>query len=248
MKKLSFLLLFSIMLSACGSANAVPNQSGEDVEKQKLHQKEETATIIDWVDFVQFEGTHYVSADSAVLAEKNSIGKEIGVVAFQMADNINDPYYKVKNGDAAFWKEGTALFGVKEMPDFLAIADESKVNGYRLYLAEPKGEEFPHHFKDVKLESVDLIEIYTTANEPELLNRIEGEKLDTFKELLKQGAEPPAGGRAYSQEDPEIYQMILYTGEPFAHAFHIYNEGGQWLWYPWDEELLSGEIEHFMIP
>jgi hypothetical protein len=246
MKKLSFLMSICIVLTACGSADAVPNQNGDEVEKQKLHQKEEMATVIDWVDFIQFEGRHYVSADSAVIPEKSGIGEKAGAVEFKVADNIDDPYYKIKNGDAAFWKKGTALFRIKGMPDFLAVEDKSEVNGYRLYLAQQNEEEFPHHFKDVDLDSVKLIEIYTAHNEPELLNRLEGGELEAFKALLLQGYEP--GVRNAGRSDPKIYQMILYTDDPFAHAFHIYNEGGQWLWYPWDEQFLPDGIGAFVEP
>ena len=248
MKRLFVFTLLCALLAACQRADALPNQDAEEVEKQKLHQAEEMATIIDWVDFIQFEGKHYVSAESAIISEKSGIGEKAGEVSFKVADNIDDPYYKIQNGDAAFWEKGTSLFKVKELPDFLAVADDSKVNGYRLYLAEQPEEEFPHHFKDVNLDSVNLIEIYTAQNKPELRNRLGEEELERFKELLLQAYEPSPEGRNAGQYDPEIYQMILYTDEPFAHAFYVYNEGGQWLWHPWDEQFLPLEIEPFMEP
>lgn len=248
MKKLSVLVFLCLLLAACQSARTAGSQLEEEVEKQKLHQPEEVATVIDWVDFIQFEGKHYVAAESAVLAEGSGIGEKIGAVEFKVADNVDNPYYQIKNGDAAFWEKGTALFRVKELPGVLAVADRSEVNGYRLYLAEGAEEEFPHHFKDIDLEKVGLVEIYTAVNKPELLNRIGGKELQAFKALLLEGIEPPASGGNSGPYDPDIYQMIFYSGEPFAHAFHIYNEGGQWLWYPWDEQHLPEEIGPFVKP
>ncbi|WKA50848.1 hypothetical protein QWY22_18435 [Planococcus liqunii] len=203
-------------------------------------------TVIDWVDFIQFDGKHYTAADTAVLSEKNGVGRKLGEVSFKVADNINNPSYQVKNGDAAFWEKGTALYEVKKLADFLAVKDEQEVNGYRLYLAEEEEEDFPHHFKDVELDRVKAIEFYTGEQTPELLNRITKGELEKFKELLTKDVEPKAQNA--NRPDPELYRMILYTDEPFAHAFYLYNENGQWLWYPWDEELLPDAVGKFVQP
>lgn len=246
MKKLAVLVMANLALTACQKDVPASNAEAEEIEKQKLQPSEEMATIIDWVDFIQFEGKHYVAVDMAVLSEKDRIGRKAGEVDFKVADNINSTNYKVKNGDAAFWEKGTALYGVKKLPDFLAVKDEQEVNGYRLYLADGKEEDFPHHFKDVDLAEVKSIEFYTGKQDPELLNRITKGELGEFKELLAEQVAPAA--QDANRPDPELYQMILYTGAPFAHAFYLYNENGKWLWYPWDEEVLPDEIGKFIIP
>jgi hypothetical protein len=81
------------------------------------------------------------------------------------------------------------------------------------------------------------------------LNRLQEDgDLNKFKALLTQDEVPPASSKNTSQRDPDIYRMILYTNAPFAHAFYLYNENGQWLWYPWDEQLLPKEMGKFIRP
>ncbi|ETP67172.1 hypothetical protein G159_18685 [Planococcus glaciei CHR43] len=246
MKRLVILMVAAMTLAACQKEVPAANAEVDETEKQKLQAEEEGATVIDWVDFVQFEGKHYTAVDTAVLSEKNGFGRKVGEVGFKVADNINSTNYQVKNGDAAFWEKGTALYEVKKMPDFLAVKDEQEVNGYRLYLAEEAEEDFPHHFKDVELDRVKAVEFYTGEQNPELLNRITKRELEQFKELLAEDVVPKAQNA--NRPDPELYRMILYTDEPFAHAFYLYNENGQWLWYPWDEEFLPDAVEKFVQP
>lgn len=246
MKRLVVLMMAALALTACQRDVPASNAEAEEIEKQKLQPAEEGATVIDWVDFIQFEGKHYTAVSTAIVSDKNGIGKKAGEVDFKVADNINSTNYKVKNGDAAFWEKGTALYEVKKLADFLAVKDEQEVNGYRLYLAEEAEEDFPHHFKEVVLDRVKAVEFYTGEQTPELLNRITKGELEEFKELLTEDVEPKA--QSANRPDPELYRMIFYTDEPFAHAFHLYNEDGQWLWYPWDEEFLSNDIEKFVQP
>ncbi|MGK7377047.1 hypothetical protein ACSFXN_04345 [Planococcus sp. 1R117A] len=225
MKRLVILALVCLSLAACQSH-----------------------TVIDWVDFIQFEGKHYTSVDSAVIKEESGIGKKAGEVNFKVADNISNPNYQVKNGDAAFWEKDTGLFEVIGFPELLAVADEHEVNGYRLYVEEQAGKDFPHHFKDVELEQVKSIEIYTGENVPELLNRItDAGELEEFKRLLTEAYIPPPEGKA-EQQDPDIYQMVLYTDAKLAHSFYLYKENGQWLWYPWEQQFLPDEIGKLIKP
>jgi hypothetical protein len=248
MKKFVILLIAGLALAACQSGVPVNDQPGEEIEKQKFQQADAAAAVIDWVDFIQFDGKHYVAADFAVISDKRKIGGKVGEVEFKVADNINSTNYKVKNGDAAFWEQGTELFKVKDMPDFLAVPDNLEVNGYRLYLAEQGEPDFPHHFKDVNLEKVKAIEIYSGEQEPQLLNRLTQKEKEEFKAMLMQDSAPEVSQRETNPQDPEIYQMIFYTDAPFAHAFYLYKEGGQWLWYPWDKKFLPEAIENYINP
>lgn len=244
MKRLVILMMAAMALAACQKDVPTATAEVDETEKQKLQPAEEGATVIDWVDFVQFEGNHYTAVDTSVLSEKNGVGRKVGEVGFKVADNSTN--YQVKNGDAAFWEKGTALYEVKKMPDFLAVKDEQEVNGYRLYLVEEAEGNFPRHFKDVELDRVKAVEFYTGEQTPELLNRITKGEMEEFKELLTRDVEPQA--RDANRPDPELYRMILYTDEPFAHAFYLYSENGQWLWYPWDEEFLPDAFEKFVQP
>ena len=258
MKKIAILLLLMGILAACNTAAPPENSSGEenilDIAKTGLEGQEPMETIIDWVDFIQWNGKHYVSLDSAVLADPDNIGEKAGEVQFNVAANINSSSYQVKNGDAAFWDSGTELFHVKDTLDLLAVKDLSEVNGYRLYLSDSASDSYPHHFKDLELGAVNKIEIYDTLlydekSSPELLNEVNDERqVREFISFLTGEHSPQDAVLEKNPGDPDMYAAVLYSDEELARKFYIYFEGGQWLWYPWDREFLPGEIELFIQP
>jgi len=70
----------------------------------------ESQVAIDWVDFVQLDGIHYLRNDYTI--DANSLGSRIGEVKFKVSDNVNDPNYKTKDGDACLHRERYSyLFG-----------------------------------------------------------------------------------------------------------------------------------------
>jgi hypothetical protein len=70
--------------------------------------------MIDWVDFIKINGTQYQVINSAIITDSSYIGKKVGEVAFKVADNVSNPKYQFKNGDAAFWEPGTEIFGIRD--------------------------------------------------------------------------------------------------------------------------------------
>ena len=138
------------------------------------------------------------------------------------------------------------------MPDFLAVKDPSEIKGYRLYLTDPSSDAYPHHFKDLELDAVNKIEIYDPFlydhnSRPELLNTIDDEqRVNEFISILTGEHSPQDPVLERNPPDPEIYAAVLYSDEKMARKFHIYREGKQWLWYPWDREFLPNNIESFI--
>lgn len=99
MKKLIVLIAF--LLTACSKP---PSFSHTD-------------TVIEWVDFIQINDHEYVSTHSGVIADLTYIGEGVGEVKFEVNEHVTNPNYQVKNGDAAYWAEGTKIFTVKDMQD-----------------------------------------------------------------------------------------------------------------------------------
>lgn len=256
MKKTILLILMVLFLAACGAEES-PAASLEEMQEDAVNakpqiQEEGPALTIDWVDFIQWEGNHYLASDSAVLADPEKISGKAGEVAFNVSDNINSTSYKVKNGDAAFWEPGTELYHIDGLPDFLAVKDPSEISGYRLYVDDAQSEKYPQHFKDLKLEGITKIEIYDpffdeNASSPKLLNTLEDEEnVQGFLKMLTGEHAPQDPELITNPPDPEIYAAILHNGEDLARKFHIYKEGKQWLWYPWDREFLPEEMGSYI--
>ena len=131
MKAKILLILVSIMLSlvACSSDNNSSPSNDEGESKSGIIE-------IDWVDFVVLNDINYHRAymDNYKL-QKDKVGKVIGKVEFTVANNIYDPKYKVKNGDAAFLEKGTNIYKLKDYSTNFRVAVYSN-NEWILYEAD----------------------------------------------------------------------------------------------------------------
>lgn len=233
MKKVVLWAGICLVLAACNTYPEPSTQGGNE-ENQGVE------VAIDWVDFVHWEGKQYQGAHGAVLADPEFLGEKVGEVEFKVAENVSDPAYQTKNGDAAFWEKGTAIYGVKNTTDVIAIPDAHEVNSYSLYFFGDAKEKFSRNFKDLHLEEVDKVEFHQGYNTPELLSTLtEKERLDRLFGLLKDGHIDDT----YSGGDAEVYPMIFYTGEPVAYNFPLFFDEKAWFWHPQDTEFISNEIE-----
>jgi hypothetical protein len=90
---------------------------------------------IDWVNFIQVGSTQYVAgADSTAQLKESDLGPVYAKVKFKVKDNVCDPSYRLKDGDAAFLAPGTPIYRVNgQSPDEQLAA---RFNGsILLYLA-----------------------------------------------------------------------------------------------------------------
>jgi hypothetical protein len=80
-------------------------------------------TIIDYVDFVQFDGRQYLAtfAHPEHVATRQ-LGSRIGTVQCRLDGSGAPPTYKPQSGDAAFLAPGTPLFAVQGWPVRCRIA------------------------------------------------------------------------------------------------------------------------------
>src|SRR3954467_12899179 len=89
--------------------------------------------VIDWVDFVKWNGVEYDGIFNGVLADESFLDKKIGEVKFRVADHVSDPEYKTKDGDAAFHEKGTPIYSIKGEPNIIAVKSSDAIKGYSVY-------------------------------------------------------------------------------------------------------------------
>lgn len=207
-----------------------------------------TETIIDWVDFIKWDDKSYEVIYEGVLADESYIGEVKGTVKFKVADNVTNPNYKTKNGDAAFHEKGTEFFAVKDHPDLLAVKDKEEIGGYRLYYARDEGAP-KWHFKDVPRELVKRIEFYSlyTAEGNKQLSAWENpEDLDAILQLLATSKEQPDFSPNTTEKDPDYYNILLYAEGPIAYRYNIQFDGETYYWFPWDTHILPASIKQYI--
>lgn len=232
MKKWSMLIFILILLVLTGCR---PSAFGGHV-------------VIDWVDFVQIDGKHYYGIHSGVLADESFIGEKIGTVKFKVADNVKNPSYKIKDGDAAFHEKGTEIFQIKDYPYLIAVKDAHSLNGYSVYFSSDDIE-YQWHFNDMPLEKVERIEIY--QNDPpagkKLISKLtKSEEINDFLQLLVDSEENPNFQPYSGSTDPIFYEMFFYTDDPIAYKYYMQFDGETYFWNPWDTSILSDEIQIFI--
>ncbi len=67
---------------------------------------------IDWVDFINHKNVTYLATKFTTSDRK--IESEIGKTLFNVSENVHDPEYKTKEGDAAFLPVGTPIYKLKD--------------------------------------------------------------------------------------------------------------------------------------
>lgn len=226
MKKWSFLVLFLLLLTGCRSTPF------------------DGHTIIDWVDFIKWDGKEYNGIYSGALADEKFLGEKLGEVKFRVSDNVTNPSYKIKNGDAAFHEKGSEIFAIKGFPDLIAVRSDGAINGYRVYFSRDDGD-YRWHFKDMPIEKVNGIELYqmqTDAGEKKIAELNNPDEVSRFLQLLKDSKENPNFQPNTEKGDPDYYEIVLYTDGPIAYKYNLQYDGHTYYWNPWDTNILADEI------
>jgi len=93
---------------------------------------------ISWVDFIQFNDKTYYSGVSSnkMKLTKEDLDKELYKVKFNVADNVHDPEYKTKNGDAAFLPVNTEIYSIKDYSSDFCLAAYGRNRELVLYVAD----------------------------------------------------------------------------------------------------------------
>jgi hypothetical protein len=93
--------------------------------------------IIDWVDFVQWNGVTYVAATGPASAATSdpAIGAQLATTTRKLADNETDPAHKLQDGEAAFLPAGTAVYSLRDYKTGFRVAVKGS-NGVVIYEAD----------------------------------------------------------------------------------------------------------------
>ena len=229
MKKLGLLLLSIAMLTGCRSTPF------------------DAHSVIDWVDFIKWDGIQYQGIHSGVLADEADLGDKLGEVKFKVADNVTNPKYKIRNGDAAFHEKGTEIYAVDGYPNLIAVKSDQAINGYKVYFNPDI--DYQWHFQNVPLDKVSQIEVYQSQwpENDKLIQKISDAKnIEDFLNLLKNSTPNSSFQPAANQGDPDYFDIILYTDEPVAYKYGMQYDGKTFFWHPSDTAILSGEMKNFV--
>jgi hypothetical protein len=207
-------------------------------------------SVIDWVDFIKLNGKEYSSIPELVIADPSKVKGLIGTVKFKVSDNVTNPNYRIKEGDAAFLDEGTKIFAIDGYPThtFVAVKDDNLVHGFRVYFAREDVEQFKWHFKDVSKEKVKKIEIYYNEDykRNKFIKTLEGSSVDEFFAVLDRGETRPNFSPSITKSDPKRYIMVIYTDDVLAYSYSLFFDGETYYWHPWDTAVLPKDIEMYI--
>ncbi|MGM0903682.1 MAG: hypothetical protein ACQEXB_21600 [Bacillota bacterium] len=204
--------------------------------------------VIDWVDFIKWNGIEYNGIHTAVIAGESDIGEKIGEIEFMVADNVTNSNYKIKNGDAAFHEKGTELYRVKGMYDMIAVKSTSAINGFQVYYPTEKTK-YSWHSQDMPLEKVNRIEIYEayTSEGTKRISEVSNlEEVKSFLTLLESSEVDSTFQPNTEKGDPTYYEMVFYTGEPIAYKYAMQYDGESYYWHPWDTSILPTEMKGYL--
>ncbi|WP_440705824.1 hypothetical protein [Heyndrickxia oleronia] len=222
MKKLLFIILFLVLLSACSPSHIV----------------------IDWVDFMQINGKHYTGSQQLVISKQTLVKDKIGEVRFEVNEHVKNPKYKIKEGDAAYLSKGTSVYSIEGYPDhsIVAVEDKTKIHGYKLYRtdnAEPL---------DVNtMDKVQRIEVYMSDGIKPIkqIKSLTGEEVKEFIEILEAGTV----NSAYlpdTSKDPQMFDFVCYTAAPIAYRDTVFFDGKVYYWYSSELTIIDDGIVNYL--
>ncbi|SES01348.1 hypothetical protein SAMN04487944_11518 [Gracilibacillus ureilyticus] len=233
MKRLGLLLISFLLLAGCQISGG--NNSGST----------HSNTIIDWVDFLKWDDQEYSGIHSAVITDEQFIGEKVGEVQFNVNENVSNPSYQTRNGDAAYLDKGTDIYEVKGISGMLAVPSDYSINGYKLYYSQ-NSFDYQWHFEDIVMEEVEKIEIYQEQNNVIISSISNAEKMNEFLDLLVNSEKNPVYEPKTKNGDPDRYSMVFYTGDAFAYQQYLSYDGENYYWHPWDTAVVSGDIAEFL--
>src|SRR4051812_10526914 len=148
----------SVVTTACGAAGgpanrpsqahgnsrvpaaAVASRAQPCPSPTRLGPEGGTATIIDYVDFVQWDGKQYLSMFAhPTRVNTAELGERVGTVRCRISDSGAGLHYRFRDGDSAFLAPGTQLFAVRGWPVRCRIAAAPAQEQPRVFVAERPG-------------------------------------------------------------------------------------------------------------
>lgn len=226
-------------------------ESDEDIELEIPHIVDiEGPIYIDYVDFIYLNGKSYYSDYRTIVSDVNKVGDEISQSRrsiSRMKWNPKAPY-KYQEGDTAFISGGTPFYEVKGLSQqkVIAIEDEKRVNGYRVYHADSGIES---DFRKRKPKRVTQIDLYKVEERiPQHIQSLTKKKEIKLFLTQLEGDIQPVGFEPLDNEINYHYEFVLHMKkEPLGYTYRIRYEGAQYYWERDQEFLLLNDIEKYFI-
>jgi hypothetical protein len=81
---------------------------------------------IDWVDFIKFNDITYLQEHQGFSINENDLSS-YGEIKYKVAGNVNNPNYRIKNGDAGYLEAGTPVYSLAGYaPDFRLVVKNNQ--------------------------------------------------------------------------------------------------------------------------
>lgn len=228
-----FILIFALLLSSCSNFTSLkgcpPN------------------AIIEWVDMLMIDDIEYehhfpdqANETLPIIIEK---GRELGKVTYRMADSACSNH-KMKNGDAAYLKEGTIIYEIKGYPTSLIVAANDRVYVANTNKkAKTAGELYPMDklVKNIYIESTEdgkRIHTFSQSSKDKFLAAFYGLKLEDVQLLIDVGK--LEGTRIFLEIELNngVSFRKLYWSD--TNTFHIGAIGNDEI-----KEVISHEVPNF---
>ena len=113
-----------MLLGGCTfETEVLPRNSGTDTSSQDCPYGGSDSVIIEWVDFFKYRGVTYTNSyDLGRKIDPNEVGSVYARVRCHLADQVTDPSYKSRSGDAAYLPVGKKMRRVKGHPPTQVLA------------------------------------------------------------------------------------------------------------------------------
>ncbi len=221
-------ILCALSAVGCAAADGVGHgvrDGGRTVMDDGCPRTTGESTIVDYVPFVQLNDRMYIEvfaeADEQQL-EAAELGARVAETQCKLSDVVNDPYYRARNGDAAFLEPGTKLFMVKGFDPGFRLA--ARVDGeLQLYEADtvPGANRGGDLLGDIA-GKVTAITVNSGDDGETVLGRIAGrQRVDELVGMvldaeIDEDARPQDNGLRYFLEfelpDTPPVKMVLFVG------------------------------------
>jgi hypothetical protein len=81
---------------------------------------------IDWIDVVKLNDQKFETNYPRQEVAASAIGQKLGVVQFTLSEQVSNPNYQMRNGDATFLPKGTPVFSIKNEEGSVAAQLDGK--------------------------------------------------------------------------------------------------------------------------
>lgn len=192
--------------------------------------------MIDWVDSIKLNDISYLRIQ-AVIA-KADLAEPIGTVKFKLSENVHDPNYKTKNGDAAFLEPGTPIYRLKNYKPSFRVGVQSG-NSIAVYEVSqnPKAQSGADLF-DIS-DKVSSIGINNEQDNSEIVRITDPQKIHQLVQLV-QDAKVESN---YSAKSGKRYFIAFYLNDGSVLNRAFWPETHE----IWPEILLPSEFTQIVL-